>query len=370
MRVLVTGGAGLIGSHTVDALLARGHAVRILDSLELPTHTAGRPTYLAPEAEFIQADVRDRAAVRSALQGIDAVVHLAATGGFTPRLAEYMSVNSVGTAQLLELIRDERLPVRKIVVASSIAVYGESQYRCAEHGVFKAGLRPVERLARGQWEMPCPVCQAPAQPLPTSESTPVDPATAYAISKYDQERMVLVFGRDTGIPTVALRYFVTYGPRQSLHNPYTGVCTIFASRVANGLPMVIYEDGLQSRDFIFVKDVARANVFVLEQESANHQVFNVGTGQSTSMLALAETLKRCLGGAAVMEKPGKFRPADVRHMVADTSRLQRLGYRAETSLEDGLRQYVAWLREQGPLPEYFSRAQAELQAAGVVRSVR
>lgn len=370
MRVLVTGGAGLIGSHTVDALLARGHAVRILDSLELPTHTAGKPTYLAPEAEFIQADVRDRAAVRSALQGIDAVVHLAATGGFTPRLAEYMAVNSVGTAQLLELIRDERLPVQKIVVASSIAVYGESQYRCAGHGVFKAGLRPVERLARGQWEMPCPVCQAAAQPLPTSESTPVDPATAYAISKYDQERMVLVFGRDTGIPTVALRYFVTYGPRQSLHNPYTGVCTIFASRVANGLPMVIYEDGLQSRDFIFVKDVARANVFVLEQASANHQVFNVGTGQSTSMLALAETLKRCLGGAAVMEKPGKFRPADVRHMVADTSRLQRLGYRAETSLEDGLRQYVAWLREQGPLPEYFSRAQAELQAAGVVRSVR
>lgn len=370
MKVLVTGGAGLIGSHTVDLLLARGYEVRILDSLELPTHTAGKPAYLPPEAEFIQGDVRDRAMLRRSLQGVDYVIHLAATGGFTPRIVDYFTANSVGTAQLLEEIRDGRLPVRKIVVASSIAVYGEGKYVCAAHGVQFPGLRDVRDLERRIWEMPCPACGSPMQPQRTDEATPVEPATAYAISKYDEERMVLVFGRDTGIPTVALRYFVTFGPRQSLHNPYTGVCTIFASRIANQLPIVIYEDGLQSRDFIFVSDVARANLFALEEERARGRAFNVGTGVATPMQNLAATLQQCLGRSADVEMPGSFRPADVRHMVADPSALAALGYRSEVSLRDGLQKYVDWLATQGPLPEYFGRAQQELKAAGVVRSAR
>jgi dTDP-L-rhamnose 4-epimerase len=366
--VLVTGGAGLIGSHTVDQLLARGWTVRIYDSLELPTHAAGKPAYLPEEADFIHADVRDTERLRAALEGVDAVVHLAATGGFTPRIADYLDVNSLATARLLEIIRDETLPVRKVVVASSIAVYGEGSYRAGDGRDFFPGLRRVEQLERGEWEMPGPD-GSPSTPVPTHESAPVDPATAYAISKYDQERLVLTFGRDTGIPTAALRYFVTYGPRQSLHNPYTGVCTIFASRIANDQPVVIYEDGLQTRDFVFVEDVARANVLALESADVVGEAFNVGTGVGTTMIDLAETLQRCLGKQAKIEIGGRFRPADVRHMIADTTRLSARGFRAETSLETGLEKYVEWLHRQGPLPEYFGRAESELRAAGIVRSI-
>lgn len=369
MKVLVTGGAGLIGSHTVDLLLEKGHEVRIFDNLELPTHTAGKPDYLPSEAEFIEADMRDREAVEKALRGMDAVIHLAATGGFTPRIAEYIHANSLGTAYLLESIRNASLPIQKVVVASSIAVYGEGKYECEEHGVVYPGLRSTQRLEKGTWAVPCPACGSDLTPLQTDEDKPVYPATAYALSKYDQERMTLNFGRQTGTPVTALRYFVTYGPRQSLHNPYTGVCTIFASRMANKLPMVIYEDGNQTRDFIFVKDVAAANVFALEEDRANQGVFNVGTGRGTSLHVLAKTLQACLKTEGEMQIPNRYRPEDVRNIVADTTALADIGYQAKTSLEDGLKQYVDWLREQGPLPEYFARAEKELQDAGVVRSV-
>jgi len=368
VKALVTGGAGFIGSHIVDLLLENGYEVRIIDSLELPTHAGGKPAYLPPEAEFIRADVRDRDALRAALQGIDLVLHEAATGGFTPRIADYISANSLATAQMLEIIRDERLAVQKIVVASSIAVYGEGAYFCKEHGSIYPGLRSIEQLEGRRWEVECPRCGAALEPRLTDEATPVEPATAYGISKYDQERLVLIFGRQTGIPTVALRYFVTYGPRQSVHNPYTGVCSIFSSRIMNGLPIVIYEDGNQTRDFVFVRDIARANLFVLEDDRANFQVFNVGTGRPTSIRDLAYALQKCLGREGAVELPNSFRPGEVRHMAADVSRLSRLGFRAETSLEDGLGDYVSWLSQQGPLPEYFARAQKELEDAGVIRA--
>jgi dTDP-L-rhamnose 4-epimerase len=364
----VTGGAGFIGSHIADLLIGRGYEVRIFDSLELPTHAAGKPGYLSPRAEFIRADMRDRDALRAALQGVDLVLHEAATGGFTPRIADYMSANSLATAQMLETIRDERLPIRKIVVASSIAVYGEGTYSCPDHGTVYPGLRSIEQLEERRWEVECPLCGAALAPRPTGEGTPVEPATAYGISKYDQERLVLMFGRQTGIPTVALRYFVTYGPRQSVHNPYTGVCSIFSSRIMNDLPIVIYEDGNQTRDFIFVRDIARANLFVLEDARANFQVFNVGTGRPTSIRDLARALQKCLGREGRVELPNSFRPGEVRHMAADVSGLSSLGFRAETSLEDGLAEYVSWLSEQGPLPEYFARAQKELEDAGIIRS--
>lgn len=368
MKALVTGGAGFIGSHIVDLLLQRGYGVRVFDSLELPTHAAGVPRYLPREAEFIQGDMRDRDAVAKALRGVDVVLHNAATGGFTPHLANYIACNSFGTAQMLEIIRDERLPIQKIVVASSIAVYGEGKYRCPEHGVIFPSLRPVEQLERREWEVKCPQCGAELSPLLTDEETPVEPATAYAISKYDQERLTLMFGRQTGIPTVALRYFVTYGLHQSVHNPYTGVCSIFSTRILNNLPIIIYEDGCQTRDFVFVRDIARANIFVLEEPRANGRVFNVGTGQPTTIRQLAQLLQECWGREARVEFPNRFRPGEVRHMVADVSRLAKLGFRAQCSLREGLQQYVAWLSEQGPIPEYFSNAERELQAAGVVRS--
>jgi len=370
MRALVTGGAGFIGSHIVDHLVARGYDVRIYDSLELPTHHGGVPGYVAPAAELIVGDMRDRTPLREALRGVDVVLHQAATGGFTPRIAEYVAANSYGTAQLLEIVRDDDLPLRKIVVASSIAVYGEGKYACPTHGVVFPHLRPVEQMARGSWEVPCPTCGAAASPLPTDEETPVDPATPYAISKYDQERLVLTFGRETGLPTVALRYFVTYGPRQSVHNPYTGVCTIFSSRIVNGLPVILYEDGRQSRDFIFVDDVARANVFALEDPRAAGRPFNVGTGAFTTIRELAAALQRALGRDARIEVPDRYRPGEVRHIGADVGRLADLGFHAQVRLGDGLRRYVDWLSELGPVPEHFSQAETLLRDRGVVRSAR
>jgi dTDP-L-rhamnose 4-epimerase len=368
MKALVTGGAGFIGSYIVNLLLERGYEVRVFDSLELPTHAAGFPLYLAKEAEFVQGDMRDRDALAKALRGIDVLIHDAATGGFTPHLSHYISCNSLGTAQMLEIIRDSKLPVQKIVVASSIAVYGEGKYRCPEHGVVYPTMRPMAQMERREWEVQCMHCGQPLAPLPTDEDTPVEPSTAYGISKYDQERLVLTFGRQTGIPTVALRYFVTYGPRQSVHNPYTGVCSIFSTRILNDLPIIIYEDGYQMRDFVFVRDVARANLFVLETPRANFGVFNVGTGRATHIRRLAELLQKLLGRQGQVEYPNRFRPGEVRHIVADVSRLTRLGFCAETPLEEGLTQYIEWVSAQGPLQEHFSHAEKQLQAAGVVRS--
>jgi len=368
MRALVTGGAGFIGSHIVDILLERGYQVRVFDNLELPTHAAGLPAYLSPDAEFFLGDMRDRDAVRRALNDVDVVLHEAATGGFTPRIADYMAANSLGTAQMLEIIRDDKLPVRKIVVASSIAVYGEGKYRCSQHGEVFPPLRTIEQMERREWEVKCIRCGAALAPMLTDEDTPVDPATAYGISKYDQERLVITFGRQTGIPTVALRYFVTYGPRQSVHNPYTGVCSIFSSRIMNDLPIIIYEDGNQTRDFVFVRDVARANLFVLEDARADFGVFNVGTGQTTSIRQLADLLQETLGKRGQVEWPNRFRPGEVRHMAADVSRLAELGFRTECSMREGLNQYVQWLSVQGPIPEYFADAERKLKDAGVVRS--
>lgn len=368
MRALVTGGAGFIGSHIVDVLLERGYDVRVFDSLELPTHAAGLPAYLSKDAEFVLGDMRDRDAVRRALSGVDVVLHEAATGGFTPRIADYIAANSLGTAQMLEIIRDDKLPVQKIVVASSIAVYGEGKYECPEHGVVFPQLRPIEQMERREWELKCTRCDAELSPLPTDEDTPVDPATAYGISKYDQERLVIIFGKQTGIPTVALRYFVNYGPRQSVHNPYTGVCSIFSSRILNNRPIIIYEDGNQTRDFIFVRDVARANLFVLEESRADFDVFNVGTGRATSIRELAGLLKQLLGVNGRVECPDQFRPGEVRYMVADVSRLAQLGFRAECPVQEGLQRYVEWLATQGPLPEHFGDAAKKLTEAGVIRS--
>ena len=358
----------MIGSHVVDILLERGYEVRVFDNLELPTHTAGLPAYLSRNAEFVLGDMRHRAALAKALRGVDVVLHQAATGGFTSRIADYIRSNSLGTAELLEIIRDDQLPIRKIVVASSIAVYGEGRYNCSEHGELFPQLRMIEQMAKREWEVKCQYCGAPLEPLPTTEETPVDPATPYGISKYDQERLVLTFGKQTGIPVSALRYFVTYGPRQSVHNPYTGVCTIFASRLLNNLPIIVYEDGNQTRDLVFVRDVARANLFVLEDPRTDHSVLNVGTGRATSVLELADELQKSLGRPGRVEFPDRFRAGEVRHIVADVSKLSELGFRAEYSLADGLKEYVQWLSEQGPMPEYFANAERRLHATGVVRS--
>lgn len=364
---LVTGGAGLIGSHIVDAARAKGWDVRILDSLERQTHRNGKPAWVPQDVEFVKGDVRNRADWERALDGIDIVFHEAAYGGYMPEIAKFMHVNSVGTALMLETIRNRSLPVQKIVVASSQAVYNEGAYVCPEHGHFYGVTRPIAQLQAGDYAMHCPVCGEDATPAPTDEAAPMGGENVYAISKADQERLVISFGRATGLPVTALRYSCTYGPRQSLFNPYTGVIAIFCTRLMNDLPPVIYEDGHQSRDLIFVGDIARANLLVATDDRANGQIMNVGTGQAAEIGALASLLARKLGKDIAPHLPGEYRPGEMRALISDTSRIAALGFVPTVDLESGIDRYLGWIAEQGDIGEYFSAAERRLRKRQVVK---
>ena len=267
-KVLVTGGAGFIGSHLVDRLVELGHTVRILDNLDPQVHPGGKkPDYLNPGAEFVAGDVRDRETVRRALQGVEVVFHEAAAVGVGQsqyRIQHYVDVNTRGTATLLDVLANEPNSVEKIVVAASMSSYGEGKARCPECGIVKPTLRPESQMAAGQWEVRCPYCQTPTEPVPTDERTPRQVNSVYSLTKKDQEDLVLLFGRTYGVQAVALRYFNVFGPRQSLSNPYTGVAAIFISRLKNGNRPVVYEDGQQTRDFVSVHDVVQANILAME----------------------------------------------------------------------------------------------------------
>jgi dTDP-L-rhamnose 4-epimerase len=364
---LITGGAGLIGSHIVDAALARGWDVRVLDSLERQTHRGGKPTWVPDAVDFMQGDVRNRRDWERALDGVDVVFHEAAYGGYMPEIAKFIHVNSYGTALLLETIRNKNLPVKKIVLASSQAVYNEGAYTCPEHGHFYGETRPLSQLAAGDYDMHCPVCGRVATPVPTDEAAPMGGENVYAISKADQERLVIAFGRATGMPVVALRYSCTYGPRQSLFNPYTGVIAIFCTRLLNDLPPVVYEDGRQSRDLIFVEDIARANLLVATDARADGRIFNVGTGNAVAIGDLASLLAERLGRPIAPNMPGEYRPGEMRALISDISRLAELGFRPETDLQTGIDRYLAWIGEQGSVAEYFSAAERRLRARQVVK---
>lgn len=366
---LVTGGAGLIGSHIVDQALAAGWRVRVLDNLQRQTHRHGKPPWIPPRAELIQGDVRNRRDWERALEGVDVVFHQAAYGGYMPEIAKFIDSNGVGTALMLETIRDRELPVRKVVVASSQAVYNEGAYACPEHGQFYGATRPVAQLARGDWDVHCPACGLEALPVPTDENAPTGGENVYAISKLIQERLAISWGGATGIPVVALRYSCTYGPRQSLFNPYTGVIAIFCTRLLNDLPPVVYEDGRQSRDLIYVEDVARANLLVANDPRADGQVFNVGTGQSVAIGALACLLAERLGKRIAPEIPGQFRPGEMRALISDASRIGELGFKSRTGLSEGIDRYLDWVRAQGPIAEYFAQAERELRRRRVVKQV-
>lgn len=369
MRVLVTGGAGFIGSHLVDALVEAGHPVRVLDNFEPQVHGGARPDYLNAHAEYQEGDVRDRAAVRRALDGIDVVFHEAAMVGVGQSMYEierYTSANVVGTAVLLDAIVNDRLPVRKLVVASSMSIYGEGQYRCARCGPVLAGLRPAEQMAAHEWEVRCPRCRTAVSPEPTAESKPLAPSSVYAVSKRDQEELCLSVGRGYGIPTVALRYFNAYGPRQSLSNPYTGVCAIFSSRVKNGNRPIVFEDGGQTRDFIHVRDIARANLLVMQDARADGQVFNVGVGAPVAIAEIARLLARLYGVAVEPEIVMKYRAGDIRHCYAETSRLSALGFAPSVPFAEGLRDLAAWGRTV-EAEDRVEEAARELELRGLTR---
>jgi dTDP-L-rhamnose 4-epimerase len=369
-RALVTGGAGLIGSHIVDLLVREGWTVRILDNLEPNTHKLGKPAWINSAAEFRQGNVQDKEAMRAALQNIDVVFHEAAYGGYMPEMAKYVLVNSFGTAQMLEIIRDEKMPVRKVLVASSQAVYSEGAALCPEHGHVVPLIRPVEQLRNGDFSVHCPVCGHVTESIPTPEATPGDGETVYALTKVDQERLVLLWGKQTGIPTVALRYSCTYGPRQSLFNPYTGVIAIFCTRLLNNQPPVMYEDGGQTRDLCFVEDIARANLLAAESDKLDGLPVNVGSGRATSVRDLAGIIARQLGVDIVPLARGEFRPGEIRSLISDISRIRTIGYEPSVTIEEGIARYVAWINTQGTVADYFAAAEAGLRAKGIVQSIQ
>jgi dTDP-L-rhamnose 4-epimerase len=370
-RALVTGGAGLIGSHLSDLLLREGYSVRILDNLESQTHRNGKPAWVPSEAEFANADIRDRQAVRSALEGVDVVFHQAAFGGYMPEMAKYVHVNSFGTAQMLEIIRDERVPLRKVVVASSQAVYREGAALCPKHGLVFPETRHVHQLSAGDYAVRCPEpgCGEPSASTPTPEEAPTGGETVYAITKSDQERLVLSWGRQTGVPTVALRYSCTYGPRQSVFNPYTGVIAIFATRLLNGQPPVLYEDGEQTRDLCFVGDVARANVLAAQSDALDGLPVNVGSGRATTIRQVARMVSEALEIGIEPVARGEFRPGEMRHLTSDISRAASAGYAPEVDLAEGIERYIDWIRGQGDVRDYFAEAETVLRAKSIVHEV-
>jgi len=369
-RALVTGGAGLIGSHVTDLLLREGWKVRVLDNLEPNTHRRGKPAWINEDAEFIAGDLRDLDTITAALDKIDIVFHQAAYGGYMPEIAKYVHVNSLGTAQMLEVIREKKLPIKKIVVASSQAVYSEGAGQCPDHGLVFPPVRPVQQLRTGDWQVHCPICGAITKSVPTPENAPVGGETVYGLTKVDQERLVLLWGKQIGIPTVALRYSCTYGPRQSIFNPYTGVIAIFCTRLLNNLPPVLYEDGEQTRDFSFVEDIARANLLAAETDKLDGFPVNVGSGRGVSIREIAETISNALKIDITPEVNGEFRPGEMRHLTSDTTRVRAAGYEPHVDLAEGIRRYIDWIRTQSDIRDYFSEAAKILRSKGIVHRVK
>jgi dTDP-L-rhamnose 4-epimerase len=363
-RVLITGGAGFIGSHLTDELLRAGYDVRILDDLIGQVHDGvDRPEYLDPDAELLVADIRDRSVLRRALAGVDAVVHFAARVGVGQsmyELAEYAAANTAGTGVLLEALLDRG--IRRLVVASSMSVYGEGLYRGPDGSFILDAARTREQLARGRWD-PAPGLE----PVPTPEWKTPSLASVYALTKYDQERLCLIWGEAYDVPTTALRVFNVYGPRQALSNPYTGVLAIFASRLLNGRPPLVYEDGEQRRDFVSVYDAARSFRLALESDAAVGRAVNVGSGRSVSVLEIGRLLGDALDVDLEPEVTSKARTGDIRHCFADISLARELlGFEPQVELEDGIAELVGWLEGQ-VAEDRFDTASDELERRGLTR---
>jgi dTDP-L-rhamnose 4-epimerase len=369
MRVLVTGGAGFIGSHLVDRFLHDGYRVRVLDNLDPKIHPHGYPKNLSSEVEFIQADVTDRRALLAALRDVDVVSHQAAYQDYMPDFSRFIHVNAESTALIYELIVEAKLDVKKVIVASSQAVYGEGQFRCASHGFFQPSPRSRQQLENRRWEVECPVCQQPSEPCGLEEQY-ANPFNQYAVSKLAEERVALGLGWLHGIPTVAMRYSITQGPRQSLYNHYSGICRIFFSRAMSGLPLVLYEEGRQTRDFVHVQDVVDANMLVLERDEANFQAYNVGSGKATSVAAYADAVRAKLGSDVPLEIPGEYRRGDNRHSVSSIEKLQKIGWAPRRLLSQILDDFLYWIESTGGIPSGIPDAYSDMKHAGVVLAAK
>ena len=350
-QILITGGAGFVGSHLADGLLHAGHSVRILDDLSPQVHGSRRPSYLSAGVELVAGDIRDPNRLKDVLAGVDVIYHFAANVGVGQSMYEisrYMSVNTQGTAELLQAMLDSRARIEKLVVASSMSIYGEGRYVCSECGRIAAPpVRSIGQLRAGRWNLYCDECGGELKPQPTDETKPSEINSIYALSKRNQEEMCLIYGRTYGLSVTALRFFNIYGTRQSLSNPYTGVAAIFASRLLNGQQPLIFEDGEQMRDFVSVHDIVRANLLAMERPESNGEVINIGCGKPISIRQVAELLARCLESAIQAKVTQKFRAGDVRHCYADLTKARRLlGYEPQVTHEEGFRELAEWLREQ------------------------
>jgi dTDP-L-rhamnose 4-epimerase len=371
-HILVTGGAGFIGSHLVDALIARGNKVRVLDCLDPQIHGSAQqpPSYFNRDAEFIRGDVRDRDVVDRALAGIDVVFHEAAAVGVGQsmyQIKHYMDVNTVGTSVLLEAMVARRGQFRKLVVASSMSIYGEGRYRTSDGRLVAPKLRPVSQFKEGHWELRDEKTGLDLIPLPTDEDKPLQPVSPYATGKRDQEELCLAIGRAYGIPTVALRYFNVYGTRQSLSNPYTGIAAIFTSRLLNNKPPLVFEDGHQSRDFTHVSDIVHANLLAMDVDAMNDDTFNVGTGRRLTILDIANALIREMKKDIVPTIAMKYREGDIRHCYGDISKIQKVaGYQPKVTFEEGIPALVEWCKHQQAV-DLVGKATDELAAKGLTK---
>lgn len=365
--VLVTGGAGFIGSHIVDALLERGERVTILDNLTPKIHPRGEtPDYVPADARFVRGDVRERQAWLTALEGCDAVIHLAAYQDYNLDFSTFFAVNSVSTALLFELVVEGGLPMSRIVVASSQAVYGEGVYRCSQHGAVRPGPRPSGRLDHGAWEQICPLCSEEVTPEWATE-TDASPANQYGLSKLDQEAIGLVLGRLHGIPVAALRYSIVQGARQSPHNTYSGALRTFTIQAAAGRAPILFEDGRQLRDYVNIADAVAATLLVLEAPDAVGRAFNVGGGGRIPVCALAESVVRALGRTVEVRVPGLYRVGDTRHVFSSTSRLESIGWKRARTLDDSVREYTDWFMARYGAGTTFDDALEPMLRSGVVR---
>ena len=365
-KVLVTGGAGFIGSHLTDVLLKKGYDVVVFDNLDEQVHGKGKkaPLYVNKEARFIKGDVRSRDELKKAIKGIEFVFHDAACVGVGQSMYEmekYMSANTMGTVSLLDVLISASSKVKKMIIASSMSIYGEGAYSCGDCGNVYPSVRSDEQLKARQWDMLCPKCNKEIEPRPTGEDKQLCPTSIYAISKCDQEQMSLAVGKAYKIPVVALRYFNTYGPRQALSNPYTGAAAIFSSRILNNKPPTIFEDGNQSRDFIHVSDIVQANILAMEKSQADYEVFNVGTGQKLTISDLAGALIKKLKYKGDALVANKFRAGDIRHCYADITRIkEKLGFEPKVKFQDGMEDLVSWVKSQAS-SDLFEKAKKELE---------
>jgi dTDP-L-rhamnose 4-epimerase len=369
MRTLVTGGAGFIGTHVVERLAADGREVIVLDSFDTQVH-GNDAEVLIPGVEVRRGNVADRDALREALAGVDEVVHLAALVGVGQSMYEierYVHGNALATAVLLEELVARRDKIHRLVVASSMSIYGEGEYECERDGRVAPMPRPETQLLERRWECLCPLCGLELRPVATRESKPLIPTSVYAVTKRDHEELCLVVGRAYGIPTLALRFFNVYGPGQALSNPYTGVAAIFGSRLLNRRPPLVFEDGLQSRDFVHVSDIVRGIVLALERQEAADRAINLGTGHATTVVEVAQSLARGLGLDIEPEFAEQYRAGDIRHCYADVALAEEiLGFRATVELETGMRQLAQWLEEQEAV-DRVDQATGELLERGLAR---